>query len=157
MEKKSFKVTVDGQTFDVIVEEVTEDKREYIREEDSNKQEVNQRGKKTQEVTSTGTEKLDTPETQVRTTETQERKEGTAEEKQGTAGEGTKVNAPMPGSIVEVSAINGQQVKEGDLLLILEAMKMENEITSPVSGTVAEIKVKKGDTVNSGDVLVVIS
>ena len=64
------------------------------------------------------------------------------------------VTAPMPGKILGVKASAGQAVKRGQVLLILEAMKMENEIVAPQDGTVASINVNKGDTVNSGDVLV---
>lgn len=66
------------------------------------------------------------------------------------------ISAPMPGTIHNVSCQVGQTVKCGDILLILEAMKMENEIQSPMDGTVKEIKVAKGQSVESGDVLVII-
>ena len=69
---------------------------------------------------------------------------------------GTKVKAPMPGSILAVKASVGQAVKAGDVLVVLEAMKMENDITAPCDGTVKEIVVTKGTTVNTDDVLVVI-
>lgn len=64
------------------------------------------------------------------------------------------VNAPMPGTILDVKVGAGTAVKAGDVLVILEAMKMENEIVAPQDGTVAAVNVKKGDSVNSGDVLV---
>lgn len=64
------------------------------------------------------------------------------------------VKAPMPGNILDVKIKAGDSVKAGDILVILEAMKMENEIVAPQDGTVASINVNKGDTVNSGDVLV---
>ena len=64
------------------------------------------------------------------------------------------VKAPMPGNILDVKVKTGASVKAGDVLVILEAMKMENEIVAPQDGTVASINVNKGDTVNSGDVLV---
>ena len=60
----------------------------------------------------------------------------------------------MPGNILDVKVVAGASVKAGDVLVILEAMKMENEIVAPQDGTVASINVNKGDTVNSGDVLV---
>ncbi len=69
---------------------------------------------------------------------------------------GTQVKAPMPGSILAVKASVGQAVKAGDVLVVLEAMKMENDITAPCDGTVKEIVVTKGTTVNTDDVLVVI-
>lgn len=70
---------------------------------------------------------------------------------------GTKVNAPMPGTILDVKVQQGAAVKKGDILCILEAMKMENEILAPQDGTVAQVAVSKGASVNSGDVLVVLS
>lgn len=69
---------------------------------------------------------------------------------------GTPVNAPMPGTIVDIKVSNGASVKKGDLLLIMEAMKMENEIFSPADGTVTVVT-SKGASVNSGDVLVTLS
>ena len=69
---------------------------------------------------------------------------------------GEKINAPMPGNILEVKVATGASVKKGDVLIILEAMKMENEIMAPCDGTVKQVLVNKGATVNSGDPLVVI-
>ena len=71
----------------------------------------------------------------------------------GAAGAVT-VKAPMPGNILDVKVKAGDSVKAGDVLAILEAMKMENEIVAPQDGTVASVNVNKGDTVNSGDTLV---
>lgn len=70
---------------------------------------------------------------------------------------GTQVNAPMPGNILDVKVKVGDTVAEGDVLLILEAMKMENEILAPAAGKVAGVQVAKGASVNSGDVLVVLA
>ncbi len=69
---------------------------------------------------------------------------------------GEVVKAPMPGTILEIKVNLGQEVTEGDTLLVLEAMKMENEIYAPASGRINEIPVNKGDSVNSEDVLVII-
>lgn len=66
------------------------------------------------------------------------------------------VLAPMPGTISKVNVSEGQSVSKGDILLILEAMKMENEILAPSDGTVKEVKASKGSSVNSGDLLVTI-
>ncbi len=71
-------------------------------------------------------------------------------------GAGEAVNAPMPGTILKVNVQNGQAVKEGDVLCILEAMKMENEIMAPKSGTVTQVVVSKGSKVDTGAPLVVI-
>jgi glutaconyl-CoA/methylmalonyl-CoA decarboxylase subunit gamma len=69
---------------------------------------------------------------------------------------GEKINCPMPGTIVSVNVKEGASVKKGDLLFVLEAMKMENEIVSPVDGTVGSVVVTKGQTVNTEDLLAVI-
>ena len=71
-------------------------------------------------------------------------------------GAGDVVPAPMPGTILKVAVEKGQAVKEGQLLVILEAMKMENEILSPKNGTITQVLVQQGVTVNTGDPLVMI-
>ena len=70
--------------------------------------------------------------------------------------EGIRVKAPMPGAILEVKVTSGQAVKAGDVLFILEAMKMENEVVAPENGTVKQILVSKGSTVETDAVLAVI-
>ena len=70
---------------------------------------------------------------------------------------GEAVNAPMPGTILKVNVSAGQTVKAGQVLVVLEAMKMENEIMAPKAGTVAQVVTSKGASVNTGDVLVVIA
>lgn len=73
------------------------------------------------------------------------------------SGTGTPVKAPMPGAILKVNATQGQKVNEGDVLFILEAMKMENEIVAPTSGTVSQVVVSQGNTVDTDAVLAFIS
>lgn len=70
-------------------------------------------------------------------------------------GDGT-VQSPMPGSVVAVNVEEGQKVKAGQALVVIESMKMQNEITSPVAGRIAKVSCKPGDQVNFGDVLVVV-
>ena len=70
---------------------------------------------------------------------------------------GESVVAPMPGNILKVNVSVGQTVKEGDLLVVLEAMKMENEIYAPCAGTVTAVSVTKGSTVDTGATLVVLN
>ncbi len=72
------------------------------------------------------------------------------------AGDGEAVTAPMPGTILKVNVTVGQAVKEGDVLCILEAMKMENEIMAPKNGTVRQVLTAKGSSVDTGAALVVI-
>ena len=69
---------------------------------------------------------------------------------------GEKINSPMPGTILDVRVSAGQTVKKGQVLCILEAMKMENEIISPRDGTVAQVVANKGASVNAGDPLMVL-
>ena len=73
------------------------------------------------------------------------------------AGAGDPVKAPMPGNILDVKVKQGDKVKSGDTLVILEAMKMENAIPSPRDGTVTSVLVSKGATVSSGDILATIA
>ena len=73
------------------------------------------------------------------------------------AGAGEKVASPLPGVIIEISVKEGQQVKAGQKIAILEAMKMENEIPAPKDGTITEIHVHKGDTLQEGDPVVTIA
>lgn len=71
-------------------------------------------------------------------------------------GAGEPVNAPMPGTILKVNVTQGQAVKEGEVLCILEAMKMENEIMASKGGTVTQVLVAKGSIVDTGAPLVII-
>ena len=70
---------------------------------------------------------------------------------------GEVVKSPMPGNILKINVSEGQKVNEGDVLLVLEAMKMENEIVATKSGTVAQIVTAKGAVVETGAPLVVIA
>lgn len=73
------------------------------------------------------------------------------------SGAGEEVTAPMPGSMFNILVKEGQNVKKGDVVAILEAMKMENEIVAPVDGTVSAINVEKGQNVNLGDLILKIA
>lgn len=70
---------------------------------------------------------------------------------------GVVVQAPMPGKILSVKASVGTAVKKGDVILLLEAMKMENEVVAPEDGTIASINVSAGDTVEAGDTLATLN
>ena len=72
------------------------------------------------------------------------------------SGNGQPVKSPMPGTILDVRVSGGQAVKKGDVLFILEAMKMENEIMSPVDGVISQVATSKGASVSTGDILAII-
>ena len=69
---------------------------------------------------------------------------------------GFSVTAPLPGNVLSIKVSQGAAVKEGDVLLLIEAMKMENEVAAPCDGTVKQIVVSQGQMVATGDALIVI-
>ena len=73
------------------------------------------------------------------------------------SGDGTVINSPLPGTVMKILVNAGDSVNEGDVLMILEAMKMETEVKSPVSGTISSIETSAGNQVNSGQVLIRIN
>ncbi len=73
------------------------------------------------------------------------------------AGTGDVVSAPMPGTILKVNVNKGDTVKEGQVLVVLEAMKMENEIMAPKTGTITQVAVQRGSNVDTGAPLVYIA
>ena len=83
-------------------------------------------------------------------------KEAAAPAPAGTEG-AIKITAPMPGTILDIKVKPGDKVKKDGLVIILEAMKMENEILSPQDATVASVNVTKGQQVNSGDVMLTLN
>jgi len=125
--KKFLKVTVNGASYDVVVEDVKE-------------------GSVVQTEPSVITPVQVAPVTQ---------KEEVKEVAPVSSGSGDiKVTAPMPGNIWKIKTSVGTKVNKHDVLLILEAMKMENEIVAPEAGTVTAILVKEGDAVEPGKILV---
>lgn len=120
---KKFKVTINGKTFEVEVEEM-------------------------------GTATSETPATPVKEEKVAEPVAAKPKAVPGDV-EGEEILAPLPGTI-SLEVKEGDNVSEGDIIFILEAMKMENEITATASGTVKEIYVSNGDSVETGDVLAVI-
>lgn len=74
----------------------------------------------------------------------------------GAVADGTPVTAPLPGNVLSIKVSQGAAVKEGDVLLLIEAMKMENEVAAPCDGTVKQIVVSQGQMVATGDTLIVI-
>lgn len=104
-----------------------------------------------------GVEEVGATQTQVATPIVSEIKPAPAPQKvASTAVSGTKVEAPMPGMIKGYKVAEGAEVKEGDVILVLEAMKMDNDITAPCAGKVS-FKAQVGSNVESGDVMATIS
>ncbi len=73
------------------------------------------------------------------------------------SGSGTKVPAPMPGTVLDIKVNTGDKVAANQVVAVLEAMKMENDIVTPVAGTVTAVNVTKGQSVNSGDALITVA
>jgi len=141
---KKFKFKINGQQFDVEVNDF-EDQSTVVSVNGTNYEvEVEQEVQKTK-----------TP-TLVRKAVVNKPGEGAIKKKAATAG-GFKVNAPLPGSIFKMNVAVGDTVSEGDCLLVMEAMKMENNVLSEKAGTVSEIKVNVGDSVLQDDILIVIA
>jgi biotin carboxyl carrier protein len=139
---KKFRVEVDGEEFIVNVEEIGSE--ESSMKSQSSDGSVGSRSSKTAEKSA--------PKKAAPKPKTKPQKEMSAPDNIGEC----DVVAPMPGSILEINVKKGDNVSKGDMLIVLEAMKMENEITAVQAGTVKEIKVKVGDSVDAEDVLLVI-
>jgi len=150
--KKKFKVTINNKTYEVEVEDIgtelsiTEDARTEISrrvEDDTNIKSLEKRKKK---------EAKKRKEKEVFSKEVNQ----LSEEMESTSGSEKEVKAPLPGIIIDVFVSEGQKINVGDTLVVIEAMKMENEIPSEYSGTVEKIFVKKGDTVEGDQILMLI-
>jgi biotin carboxyl carrier protein len=150
--KKKFKVTINNKTYVVEVEDIgtelsiSEDARTEISrrvEDDTNIKSLEKRKKK---------EAKKRKEKEVFSKEVNQ----LSEEMASTSGSEKEVKAPLPGIIIDVFVSEGQKINVGDTLVVIEAMKMENEIPSEYSGTVEKIFVKKGDTVEGDQILMLI-
>ena len=135
---RKFKITVDGKVYEVEVEEVRENKSSGGAISAS------------QPVVSKVKEEPIKPEPTKVSNSPAPSKTPTA------AVAGEEVVAPMPGKVLQLKVSEGDSVKEGDTLLILEAMKMENEIIANASGSIKKINVAANDMVDTGDILMVI-
>ncbi len=133
---RNFKVTVNGNTYDVTVEDITADSpSDFSSASNSFSKE---RRHNVSNIPSAPVSSAPMP------------------AQNGSDGN-IKVDSPMPGTIVDIKVSVGDKVEAGAVVVILEAMKMENEIVAPSAGTVASIKVNKGASVSTGDVLVTIA
>jgi glutaconyl-CoA/methylmalonyl-CoA decarboxylase subunit gamma len=135
---KMFRVVVNGSEYKVGVEELAE-------ETTSQPSQV--------KATPTPSQPQATPKTPT----SAPAKPAAARPEPAASGGGGTIIAPMPGTVLQVAVNVGDNVTKGQTLLILEAMKMENEIMAPNDGVVKELNVTKGGSVNTGDILVVLS
>lgn len=122
---KNLKVTVNGTTYDVQVEEIDNEEQKLASSTTS------------QDNSSNNIQKLESQNTKSI--------EGTEE-----------VKSPMPGTIVSINVNENQKVTAGDILFVLEAMKMENEIASPKDGTIVGINASKGQSVEAGQTIILL-
>jgi biotin carboxyl carrier protein len=143
---KKFKFKIRGNSYDVLIQSI-EDKIAEIEVNGTHYQVEIEK-----EMQTTKTPKLVRAHatTSSDSTKTEKTRKPTASKGGG------EVKAPLPGTIMEIKKKVGDEVKAGDTLLIMEAMKMENDINADKSGKISEIKVNNGDSVLEGDVLVVI-
>jgi biotin carboxyl carrier protein len=138
---KKFNVTVNGKTYAVEVEEVGAGHGGFTY------QPVQQPAPVQQPVQSA-------PEAPKAPVQQAPKKE---EPKAAVVGDGELMSAPMPGTILDIMVTEGQTVKKGEIILILEAMKMENELAAPVDGTVVKIYTSRGESINAGDSILTIA
>lgn len=133
---KKFRVKVNGKIYEVEVEEVGESSTSQ-----SVSKSVTSEVPKAKPISEPKPKKVETPKPKP---------------KPASSEGGEEIKAPMPGKILEVRKKEGESVNEGDVLIILEAMKMENEIMAPISGTVRSVYVNPGQMVETDDLLVII-
>ena len=126
---KKYKITVNGQTYEVEVEEI---------------------GGTFTETAPAQTEPA--PAQEIQEPKPQPKPQAAKPKTSGTVGK-NKITAPMPGTIMSINKKPGDKIQKGDVLIILEAMKMENEIIAPEDGVITSIDTSEGASVNTGDVL----
>jgi|Deesub1362A_J573_1020465.scaffolds.fasta_scaffold06634_2 biotin carboxyl carrier protein len=137
---KKYRITVNGTTYEVEVEELSQDRAAVLQPAQSKASPSPQKD----------TSRPASPQNQQ---PAQQPKPVAAPKPKAAAG-GQGVKAPMPGTILSIKVKEGDRVSAGDTLLILEAMKMENEINAPCDGTITAVHVSEGVSVNTGDPLI---
>jgi biotin carboxyl carrier protein len=134
---RKFSVSVNGKSYDVEVEEISKNQTPVV------------------EIQSkSGSSPVEKTTSKPLSEKAEEPSQKPSVQSQAAAAGAIKVSAPMPGTIIGVKAKIGDVIKKGNVLLVLEAMKMENEIVAPQDGTVASINVSKGQHVNTGELMV---
>jgi biotin carboxyl carrier protein len=140
---KKFRVEVDGEEYIVNIEEISSEGKSQSSSKVNSSSQVERKASPVKAKKAEKTASVKKQETESEMAPPPDISEG-------------DVLAPMPGSILEINVKKGEEVEKGDTLIILEAMKMENEISASQSGTVKEIKVRVGDSVDAEDVLLVM-
>jgi len=146
-----YEVSVDGKQYEVEI--VRDDGRRALLKVDGREYEVDASN------VSTGSAPAASPSPAAPTPEPQRSPAATAAPAAAPGADGSgdlQIRAPMPGLVLQVCASVGQRVKNGEALLRLEAMKMENDVQSQAEGTVKEILVAQGDEVQEGELLMVL-
>lgn len=139
---KKYNVSVNGKTYEVEVEEIQSGKAVPSNETQQKASEPQPSiNKPVPEMERDFSKKTEKQELEVETT----------------SGSSSSINAPMSGLVIDVKVKKGDRVQSGDKLLVLEAMKMENDIVSDISGIIKEVHCKKGDNVETGETLITIS
>ncbi|MFW5986043.1 MAG: acetyl-CoA carboxylase biotin carboxyl carrier protein subunit [Halanaerobiales bacterium] len=131
---KKYRVRIDGQEYIVEVEEIEGENERASSSPDGSVSPVRRKD--------------------LNTEQSAPHRENKREENYKSTGSKGEITAPMPGKIIDIQVQKGEQVNQGDILLILEAMKMENNITAPFSGKIERVNVAKGTSVEAGEVLV---
>lgn len=132
---KKYKITVNGTTYEVEVEEIGGEETVF-----------------SESISHTPSTTSEQPQPQAPKKEISSEPKPAAPKKTASAGSIT-IEAPMPGTILSIKVKPGSKVQEGDVIMILEAMKMENEILAPQAGKIATIEIDEGATVDTGDLL----
>ncbi|SDL21630.1 biotin/lipoyl-containing protein [Halarsenatibacter silvermanii] len=162
--KRKFRVTINGETYEVEVEEIggTEDRTSQAVSETGSsphKQSASPAERSNDDRTDSAVEENDSEVEEEEATPAETQKGGGDKEDSPPETEGDKlekVEAPMAGKILDLKVSRGDKINQGDLLMVLEAMKMENEISAPAEGRIKNISVTSGQSVDAGDILLTI-
>lgn len=149
--KKKFRITVAGETYEVEVEEITEGEGGVENSSTANSTKVK---REDEALSNQKSERVDAPSDSGKSSTASPKKH--AEKEEADAAGVERVEAPMAGKVLELEVSEGDEVNAGDLIMVLEAMKMENEIHSLRGGTVTSIVVSKEESVDAGDHIMTI-
>jgi biotin carboxyl carrier protein len=151
--KKKFKVTINNKTYEVEVEDIGND---FSTIENTDRLNTSRRIEDTPNIKSLEKKKKKEAKKRKEKDDSEKEVAQLSAETENSSGSEKEVKAPLPGIIIDVFVSEGQKINVGDTLVVIEAMKMENEIPSEYSGTVEKIFVKKGDTVEGDQILMLI-